>query len=121
MDKTKQTLAIALVAVLAVLAGGWFLLVSPQRSSAASLNEEKVAQDQKNAQLQTKISQLKSELVELPAAKAALEAVARRLPPDLAQVSLIQSLTKAAKVANVDLQAITPGSPTCEVTPDPAW
>jgi Tfp pilus assembly protein PilO len=110
MDKTKQTLAIALVAVLAVLAGGWFLLVSPQRSNVSTLNGEKATQDQANATLQTKISALKAELVELPAAKAALESVARRLPPDLAEVSLIQSLTHAAAEANVDLQVITPGS-----------
>ncbi|BEP16046.1 hypothetical protein acdb102_43570 [Acidothermaceae bacterium B102] len=111
MDKTKQTLAIALVAVLVVLAGGWFLLVSPQRANVSTLNNERTAQDSTNAGLQQKIQALKAELVELPAAKAQLEAVARRLPPDLAEVSLIQSLTKAAAQANVDLQIITPGAP----------
>jgi Tfp pilus assembly protein PilO len=120
MDKTKQTLAIALVAVLTVLAGGWFLLVSPQRSNVSTLNGEKATQDQTNATLQTKISTLKGELVELPAAKAALESVARRLPPDLAEVSLIQSLTHAAAQANVDLQIITPGSPILDTVAAPA-
>ena len=96
MDKTKQTLVIALVAVLVVLAGGWFLLVSPQRANVASLNEQTTTQEQTNASLQTKITALKAELVQLPEAKAQLEAVARRLPPDLAEVSLIQTLTKAA-------------------------
>jgi Tfp pilus assembly protein PilO len=111
MDKTKQTLAIALVAVLAVVAGGWFLLVSPQRSNVTSLNDQTSTQENTNASLQSKITALKAELVELPAAKAQLEAVARRLPPDLAEVGLIQSLTKAAADANVDLQVITPGAP----------
>ena len=117
MDKTKQTIAIAVVAVLAVVAGGWFLLVSPQRANVASLNQQATAQEQQNASLQTKISALKAELVSLPEAKAQLEAVARRLPPDLAEVSLIQTLTKAAADANVDLQIITPGSPVAVAAP----
>jgi Tfp pilus assembly protein PilO len=111
MDKTKQTLAIAVVAVLAVVAGGWFLLVSPQRANVTSLNAQTSTQESTNASLQTKITALKAELVQLPEAKAQLEAVARRLPPDLAEVSLIRTLTKAAADANVDLQIITPGSP----------
>ena len=45
MDKTKQTLAIALAAVLVVVAGGWFLLISPQRSSVASLQTQKASVD----------------------------------------------------------------------------
>jgi Tfp pilus assembly protein PilO len=117
MDKTKQTLAIALAAVLAVLAGGWFLLVSPQRANVTSLKAKTITQDQTNTSLQTKITALKAELVQLPEAKAQLEAVARRLPPDLAEVSLIQTLTKAAADANVDLQIITPGAPTAVGAP----
>ena len=112
MDKTKQTLAIALVAVLAVVAGGWFLLISPQRANVTSLNAQTTTQEDANTSLQSKITALKAELVQLPEAKAQLEAVARRLPPDLAEVSLLQSLSKSAKDANIDLQAITPGNPT---------
>jgi Tfp pilus assembly protein PilO len=117
MDKTKQTLVIALVAVLAVVAGGWFLLVSPQRANVTSLNQQTTTQEQTNASLQTKISALRAELVELPEAQAQLAAVARRLPPDLAEVSLIQTLSKAAIDANVDLQIITPGAPVAVTAP----
>ena len=35
MDKLKQMVALALVAALAIAAGGWFLLVSPKRKEAA--------------------------------------------------------------------------------------
>src|SRR4051794_34925886 len=43
MDKTKQSLTIAAVAIVAVVAGGWFLLISPQRASVASLNSDTAA------------------------------------------------------------------------------
>ena len=52
-----------------VLAGGWFLLVSPQRANVASLNEQTTTQEQTNAALQTKITALKAELVQLPEAR----------------------------------------------------
>ena len=35
MDKAKQWIALAAVAVIAILAAGWFLVVSPKRSEAA--------------------------------------------------------------------------------------
>ncbi|MDX6203760.1 MAG: hypothetical protein QOJ83_3260 [Frankiales bacterium] len=112
MDKTKQTLVIALVAVLVVVAGGWQFLISPQRSSVAALNAQTSSVDMANASLKTKIAQLKSEAAQLPAEQAALAAIAKRLPPDLQAANLLDDLTHAADAANVDLQAITPGTPT---------
>src|SRR5437764_699644 len=111
MDKTKQTLAIALAAVLVVVAGGWFFLISPQRSSVAGLQDQTATQNATNASLQLKIQQLKAEAVEQPADQAQLRAIAKRLPSDLAEATLVASLSKAALAANVDLQTITPGSP----------
>ncbi|MDX6229030.1 MAG: hypothetical protein QOI76_2420 [Frankiales bacterium] len=111
MDKTKQTLVIALVAVLVVVAGGWQFLVSPQRSSVAALNAQTSSVDSANASLRTKIAQLKSEAAELPGEQAALAAIAKRLPPDIQAANLLDDLSHAADAANVDLQVITPGAP----------
>jgi Tfp pilus assembly protein PilO len=111
MDKTKQTLVIALVAVLAVVAGGWQFLVSPQRSSVAALNAQTSSVDSANASLTTKIAQLKSEAAQLPQEQAALAAIAKRLPPDIQAANLLDDLSHAADAANVDLQVITPGAP----------
>ncbi|MDX6212617.1 MAG: hypothetical protein QOF82_1704 [Frankiales bacterium] len=123
MDKTKQTLVIALVAVLVVVAGGWQFLISPQRSSVAALNAQASSVDSANATLKTKIAQLKSEAAELPGEQAALAAIAKRLPPDMQAANLLDDLSHAADAANVDLQVITPGAPVLapsSVVPAPA-
>lgn len=117
MDKTKQTLVIAVVAVLVVMAGGWFLLISPQRSNVATLQSETATQNATNAATLAKIQQLKAQAVEEPADLAALQAIARRLPPDLAEASLITGLSHAAAAANVNLQVITPGAPALVAAP----
>ncbi|MDX6229240.1 MAG: hypothetical protein QOI76_2630 [Frankiales bacterium] len=120
MDKTKQTLVIALVAVLVVVAGGWQFLISPQRSSVAALNAETSTVDSSNASLRTKVDQLKAEAAELPGAQSALAAIAKRLPPDLQEANLIDDLTHAADAANVDLQVITPSAPVLATVAAPA-
>jgi Tfp pilus assembly protein PilO len=111
MDKTKQTLVAALMAMLVVVAGGWFLLISPQRSSVASLNDQTEQVGTQNAKLQTQISQLKAESAQVSGAQATLAAIARRLPPDPQEANLLDNLTKAASAANVDLQIIVPSPP----------
>ncbi|MDX6205227.1 MAG: hypothetical protein QOF39_1284 [Frankiales bacterium] len=111
MDKLKQTMVIALVGVLLVAAGGWYFLVSPQRSSVATLNAEAASVDASNSSLRGQIAQLKAQAADLPGEQAALAAVAKRLPPDLQEANLLDDLTHAADAANVDLQAITPSAP----------
>jgi Tfp pilus assembly protein PilO len=111
MDKLKQTIVIALVAVVVVAAGGWHFLVSPQRSSVASLNAEAATVDASNGSLKGQIAQLKAQAADLPGEQAALAAVAKRLPPDLQEANLLDDLSHAADAANVDLQAITPSAP----------
>jgi Tfp pilus assembly protein PilO len=111
MDKTKQTLVIAVVAVLVVVAGGWYFLISPQRSSVASLNEQTTTVNGANATLKGKIDQLKAQAADLPAQQLALAAIAKRLPPDAQYATLISNLSNAADAANVDLSIITPAAP----------
>ena len=117
MDKTKQTLMIAGIAILAVVVGGWFLLIAPQRASVSTLQTEQATQDKANADIQVKIQQLKAQSVERPADIATLEAIAKRLPPNLQEANLIRSLTHAAAAANVNLQVITPGAPVLVAAP----
>ena len=111
MDKTKQTLVIALAAVLVVVAGGWFLLISPQRSQVASLNAETSTVNTSNGSLQTKLQQLRSESTQRTDQVAVLAAIAKRLPADLQEANLLDDLGHAADAANVDLSGITPAAP----------
>jgi hypothetical protein len=54
------------VLCLALVAAGWFLLVSPQRAEAADLRDQTAAADQRNAQLEVRIAELKEEFAQLP-------------------------------------------------------
>jgi Tfp pilus assembly protein PilO len=117
MDKTKQTLVAALMAMLVVVAGGWFFLISPQRSNVSSLNAQTQQVAASNVSLQGQIAQLKAESAQVSDAQATLAAIARRLPPDPQEANLIDNLKKAADAANVDLQVITPGPPVLMAAP----
>ncbi|MFL6137822.1 MAG: type 4a pilus biogenesis protein PilO [Frankiaceae bacterium] len=111
MDKLRQLTALTVVAVLAIVAGGWFVLVSPQRSKVTTLHQQAANQQQQNGQLSTEIARLKAESRDLPAEQARLAAIARQLPPNPAMPALVTDLTKAAKRAEVDLQVIAPQAP----------
>jgi Tfp pilus assembly protein PilO len=111
MDKMRQLSLLTAVAILAVVAGGWLLLISPQRSKVADLHEQAAQQQEKNATLSTQIARLKAEAKDLPAEQARLAAIAEQLPANPAMPALIDDLAGAAKKSGVDLQIITPSTP----------
>jgi Tfp pilus assembly protein PilO len=110
MDKLKQYIALTVVGCLAVMAGGWFLLVSPKRDEAAQLRTDADAQVTANAALQTQIEVLKAQAKNLPKEQAKLAAVAAKIPASRALPSLIRSLTDAAEDAGVELVTLSPGA-----------
>lgn len=111
MDKMRQLSLLTAVAIVAVVAGGWLLLISPQRSKVADLHDQAAQQQEKNATLSTEIARLKAEAKDLPAEQARLAAVAEQLPANPAMPALLDDLSSAAKKAGVDLQVITPQTP----------
>lgn len=117
MDKLKQTMVIALVAVIVVAAGGWHFLISPQRSSVSSLNAQAAAVVSSNKTIQGQIDQLKSQLADVPGEQLTLAAIAKRLPPDLHEAALLDNLSHAADAANVDLLTVNPGAPLLATAP----
>ena len=112
MDKLKQYVVFTVLGSLAVLAGGWFLLVSPKRSEAADLRTQSAGQVTANAQLETQLTVLKAQAKDLPKQQAKLAAVAAKIPDNPALPALIRSLTTAAKAAGVELVSVTPSQPT---------
>ena len=111
MDKLKQWIALTVVGVLAVLAGGWFLLVSPKHSDAAALRSQAAQQVSANASLQTQLAMLKAQAKNLPAQQAKLAAVAAKIPDNPALPSLVRALTKAADQTGVELVSLAPSQP----------
>lgn len=112
MTKLRNVLALGGVAALAVLALGWFLLVSPQRSTAAGYHRKADAERAGTAGLQAQLATLKSQAQNLPAQRARLDEIDRRLPSTPAEPTLLRSLTKAAADSGVDLNTVTPANPT---------
>jgi Tfp pilus assembly protein PilO len=111
VDKLKQWVALTVVGVLAVLAAGWFLVVSPKRSAAADLRNDAASQQQSNLGLQAQHATLKAQAKDLPKKQAALAAVAAKVPDNPALPALIRSLSKAADDAGVELVSLSPTAP----------
>ncbi len=111
MDKMKQYVALTVVGCLAVLAAGWFLLVSPKKAEATDLQTQAASQDSTNQTLRTKLAMLKAQAKDLPKQQAKLAAVAAKIPENPALPALIRALDSASAEAGVELVSIAPGQP----------
>ena len=120
MDRLKQWLALSLVALLAILAGGWFLLVAPERTQAAELRAQAESERLTNEQLETQLEVLRTKAEQLPAKRAELAEVAEKLPAGPALPDLVRALTAAARRAGVALTSVTPGAPVALAAAAPA-
>jgi Tfp pilus assembly protein PilO len=120
MDKLKQWVALTVVGVLAILAGGWFLLISPKKSDASDLNLQATTKEQANAMLVTQLATLKAQAKDLPHQQAVLAAVAAKVPDNPALPALIRALNKAAAEAGVELVSMAPGAPKALAAPTAA-
>jgi Tfp pilus assembly protein PilO len=111
MDKTRQSAVVALLAVVAVAAAGWFLLISPQRSHAASLRQQAAQAEQNNATLATQVAEHRAQEKQLPQKEALLAQLQSRIPADPELPSLIRELSSAADSAGVQLVSLSPATP----------
>ena len=112
MDKLTQWIALTVVACLAIVAAGWFLLVSPKRAEAADLRDQAVAQDATNETTRAQLTVLKAQAKDLPKKQADLARVAAKIPDNPGLPSLIRALTVASTSAGVEFVSVEPGQPT---------
>jgi Tfp pilus assembly protein PilO len=115
MTVTRKWSLLAAVLVVAVLAAGWFLLVSPKRSEAADIKAQTASQEQKNVQLQSEIQQLEAQLAELPKERAKLATIQKQIPNNPALPSLIRDLTDAGRKAGANIDSLAPSPPVAVV------
>ena len=115
MTVTRKWSLLAAVLVVAILAAGWFLLVSPKRSEAADLKAQAASQEQKNVQLQSEIKQLEAQLAELPKERAKLATIQKQIPNNPALPSLIRDLTAAGRKAGANIDSLAPSPPVAMV------
>lgn len=113
----RQWSVLTAVAVLAVLAAGWFLLVSPKRSSAAALRADATAQALANDTLRAQLAALTLQARNLPRERARLAVLGQKIPNSPALPTLIRRLQDAADQAGVTiLGSISPGLPAVVAT-----
>lgn len=99
------------VAVVLILLAGWFLLVSPTKANATDIQEQADSQAQANAQLVSKIEQLKVQAADLPAQEAKLAKFQQKIPAQPALPSFIRSLSDISKKSGVALISLEPQTP----------
>jgi Tfp pilus assembly protein PilO len=111
MNKTRQWAVFTLVAVLVVLAGGWMLLVSPQRSKAHDLQSQATSAQQRVSQLHAQLANLLAQKRNLPEQQRILAQISTKIPSDPAEPTLIREMQSAAHTAGVDLASLNPSTP----------
>ena len=119
MSKINQWVALGVLAVLAVLAGGWFLLVAPNRSEAEALRVQADEQAVANDRVRTQLQVLQAQADALPDQQARLAEVAARIPEQAQLPALIRALTDAAEDGDVEFVSLVPGTPTPLAAPAP--
>jgi type IV pilus assembly protein PilO len=120
MDKMKQWALLTVVAILAVAVGGWFVLISPQRSHASEFKTQTASQESTNTELRNTIAGLQSQHKGLPQVQAQLAKLGVQLPSNPALPALIRALSSAAESAGVDLVSLAPQPPTAVQATTPA-
>ncbi len=115
----RQWTLLTVVGVVAILAGGYFLLVQPKKDKVAELKTTAAAARAANLALQSDIDRLNKLAKDLPRQQAKLAAFAQRIPSNPALPTLIRSLTDAADTAGVELVSLAPSEPTAVVAAAP--
>ena len=120
MDKLKQWIALSVAGAVAIVAAGWFLVISPKRGEAAELRAQADEQVSANATLRTQIEMLKAKSRDLPKEQARLAGVAAKIPNNPGLPTLVRSLLEASTSSGVELVSITPGQPVVAAAAPPA-
>ena len=119
MSVTRKWSLLAAILVLAILAAGWFLLVSPRRGEAATLREQSVSQEEANGRLVQQLTVLKAQQADLPQQRAKLAVLRQQIPGNPALPTLIRNLTAAGRKVGVSIDTMAPTVPVPAVVAQP--
>jgi Tfp pilus assembly protein PilO len=111
MSRIQQWIGGTVVAVLVIVAAGWFLAISPQKHKVSNLNSQSAAQEQTNSGLRTKLSVLTAQMAAVPTEEAEVAAITQKVPNDPAMPAYVRALTVIAQQTGVELVSIAPGAP----------
>jgi Tfp pilus assembly protein PilO len=117
MSRIQQWVAGTIIAVLAIVAAGWFVAIAPQKHKAKNLGSQAATEQQANNNLRTQVSELTAKMSAVPAEEASVAAIAAKIPADPELPSYVRALSTIASQTGVDLISISPGTPTTVVVP----
>jgi Tfp pilus assembly protein PilO len=117
MGRMKQLWALTAVAVLAIIAAGWFLGAKPQAAKVGTLNQSTEEQLSANSDLSKEIKRLSDMRSGVGKQQKRLRAIAANIPDNPALPSLIRSLSKIEEATGVRIDSITPAPPAFEAVP----
>jgi Tfp pilus assembly protein PilO len=106
-----QSLVIAAVLAVAVLAGGYLGLVQPTKKSVSKLKTQAQAQESSNSSTQLQLSVLKGQAKRLPLQERELAAIKTKVPDHVQLSNLLRQLVVAAQTSGINLTSLTPTVP----------
>ena len=95
------------VALLAITAGGWLLVMSPKSSELADVRTQIEATREQNETLRQQLVKLEAQRKQLPATRATARALAVLFPPTADQPTLFKAVTAAAAQAGILADDVT--------------
>jgi Tfp pilus assembly protein PilO len=119
MTRTRKWSLLTALVVVVVMLAGWFLLVSPTRSSADQAREQAAAQQAHNDQLKAQIADLQAKKKNLPQQQAIIAQVQQQIPQNPELPALIRSISSMASAAGVDVHTLSPVPPAASTAEQP--
>lgn len=100
------------VAIVAVIAGYWLLLLSPARSAQSAAAERRDTAQTALIAAKTDLSRQRAAQQDASAGEVQLRSAAKAVPADAQQAGLVLVVSDLAEQAGVNFTALTPGVPT---------
>ena len=117
MSRIQQWMAGTVVALLLIVAAGWFLAIAPQKHKVSSIGAQSASQEQINSGLRVKLSTLTAQMSAVPSEEAAVAAITQRIPSSPDMPDYVRALTTIAGQTGVELVSIAPAAPAAVALP----
>ncbi len=104
---TRDRLVLMGIVTLAVLAGGWLLIVSPERKQASKIDAQVSAAQQQLDEARSQVANAHNAQSQYSSAYASMVRLGKAVPPDAQIPSLVYQLDQASNQKHVNFSSIT--------------
>ncbi len=108
--KGRDRIVLTVVVVLAVLGGGWMLVVSPQRKQASKLDAEVTSAKATLAAAEGELAHARAAQTQYASAYSSIVNLGKAVPAEAEVPSLIYQLAQASNQQQVDFNSISSGA-----------